>query len=141
MKDESRYRLSLGRSLYQTMLEDVKFRVPEEACGILAGHNSHASRVFVVTNELHSRVAYRMAPQEQITAFLDMESQGLEMLAVYHSHPSGPKLPSDTDMAEFAYSGVYSLIWFPSGDSWECRAYLISARSYVPIDFQLIEGE
>ncbi len=133
--------LEIGGSFYQTMLDDVKFRAPEEACGILAGHNNHANHVYVLTNELHSQVAYRMHPQEQISAFLDMESQGLEMLAIYHSHPTGPEVPSDTDLAEFAYPGVYSLIWFPRGDTWDCRVYLITKRSYIEIDWLLIEGE
>lgn len=131
----------IGRSLYQTMLEDVIRRAPEEACGIVAGRNMQASHLYVVTNELHSQVAFRMHPQEQISVFLDLERQELEMLAIYHSHPSGPKVPSETDLAEFAYPGVFSLIWYPQNNTWDCRAYLITNRSYVETGVMLIADE
>ena len=131
----------IGRSLYRTMLEDVIRRAPEEACGIVAGRNMQASRLYVVTNELHSQVAYRMHPPEQFSVFLDLERQELEMLAIYHSHPSGPEVPSETDLAEFTYPGVYSLIWFPQSGTWDCRAYLITGRSYIETGVMLIADE
>jgi len=89
MKVRSQDTISIGRSLYQKMLEDVKLRAPEEACGIVAGRNNLPSHVYVIENELHSQVAFRMDPQQQVIAFLEMEKQDLEMLAIYHSHPTG----------------------------------------------------
>ena len=67
-----------------------------------------------------------MDAQEQIEAFLEMEKDDQEMLAIYHSHPTGPEIPSETDRAEFAYPGVITLIWFPKDDTWDCRAYWIN---------------
>jgi proteasome lid subunit RPN8/RPN11 len=141
MKVSSGNTLSIGWSLYQKMLEDVKLRAPEEACGIVAGREGHASHVFVVTNASHSLVAFRMDPQEQVNAFLEMEREELEMLAVYHSHPSGPEMPSETDKAEFAYPGVLSLIWVPKDETWSCQAYLISDRLVEKVDLRLIDDE
>jgi len=141
MKGSSGSSLSICRSLYQKMLEDVNLRAPEEACGIVAGREGQASQVYVVTNALHSLVAFRMDPQEQVNAFLDMEREGLEMLAIYHSHPSGPEMPSETDKAEFAYPGVLSLIWVPKDGTWACQAYLISERLVEKVDLRLVDDE
>jgi proteasome lid subunit RPN8/RPN11 len=107
------------------MREDVRSRAPEEACGIIAGKNWHAERLYVITNTLHSATAYRMDAQEQIEVFLEIERENREMLAIYHSHPTGPEVPSETDMAEFAYPGVLTMIWFPKGSDWEYRIFLL----------------
>lgn len=141
MKVRSQDTISIGRSLYQKMLEDVKLRAPEEACGIVAGRNNLPSHVYVIENELHSQVAFRMDPQQQVIAFLEMEKQDLEMLAIYHSHPTGPIVPSETDLAEFAYPGVLSLIWFTENNTWNCRAFLIANRSYTQVGLQVVENE
>jgi proteasome lid subunit RPN8/RPN11 len=58
---------------------------------------------------------------------LEIEGQGLELLAIIHSHPAGPDQPSATDRAEFAYPGVLSLILFPGSGpgGWRARAFAI----------------
>ncbi len=123
------------------MLADVIRRAPEEACGIIAGQNGRADRVYVVTNALRSPTAFRMDAQEQIEAFLEMEKDNQEMLAIYHSHPTGPEIPSETDKAEFAYPGVLTLIWFPKNDIWDCRAYWINDAMVLEASLLLIEDE
>ena len=125
MNDEWGSRLAISRSHYAKMLADVEACAPEEACGLVAGKNWIAEQVYVVTNALHSPSVYRMDAQQQIEAFLAMEKNGQELLAIYHSHPAGPSVPSETDRAEFAYPGVITLIWWLKGEIWDCRAYWI----------------
>jgi proteasome lid subunit RPN8/RPN11 len=141
MNEISQVRISISRSQYEKMLSDVKHCMPEEACGIVAGREGRAIRVYVITNALHSPTAFRMDPQEQIRAFLDMEEDSLEMLAIYHSHPTGPDMPSETDRNEFAYPGVITLIWYPNDEDWQCRAYLIDKDRVIETGLLLLDGE
>lgn len=131
----------MSRGQYERMREDVIRCAPEEACGIIAGQNRRAEQVYAITNALHSPTAFRMEAQEQIDAFLEIEKESKEILAIYHSHPTGPETPSETDIAEFAYPGVYTLIWFPKGASWDCRIYLIGKGMAHAVDMIVSEDE
>jgi proteasome lid subunit RPN8/RPN11 len=107
--------------------------LPEEACGLIAGARERSQAFLPVTNELHNPSAFRMDPQEQLNAFLWIESQSLELMAVFHTHPNGPEVPSATDLAEFFYPGVLSVIWTPVS----MRAFYIlqSGFSEIPVVF------
>jgi proteasome lid subunit RPN8/RPN11 len=141
MNGELQNAISISRSHYEIMLADVSRRAPEEACGIIAGNNRRTSRVYVVPNALHSPTAFRMDAQKQIEAFLEMEKDNQEMLAIYHSHPTGPEIPSETDKTEFAYPGVLTLIWFLKEGTWDCRAYWINDAMAFEASLLLIENE
>jgi len=41
---------------------------------------------------------------------LAMEAEGLELIAIYHSHPDGPARPSATDVANAYYPDTVQLI-------------------------------
>ncbi len=107
------------------MLRDVNERTHEEACGLLFGKGEQVEEVFSVTNILHSPIRFRMDPQEQYHLFMEMEEKGLDLIAIYHSHPSGPSYPSAIDVDEAYYPGVIHLIWAYSEDGWACKAFVI----------------
>jgi len=117
----------------QADLQQMRYAVaslsPEEACGLLAGENTagdcRVRRVIPVVNELHSPTRYRMAAQEQINAFNQIEAQGLHLVGIYHSHPTGPPEPSPTDSSEAFYPEAVYLIWFAAAGEWHCRAFSI----------------
>ena len=110
--------------------------LPLEACGLVAGTENRAVAFLPVSNELQSPSAFRMDPQEQLNAFLWMEKQHLDLLAIFHSHPQGPQTPSTTDIAEFFYPGVTSLIWTPVS----LRAFDITREGYTEVPVALNEA-
>jgi proteasome lid subunit RPN8/RPN11 len=110
---------------------------PEEACGLLAGRAGQTAHIFEIENELHSATRYRMAPKQQLEAFMEMEERGWELLAIYHSHPSGPVGPSATDLAEALYPEALHLIWSRAEGKWVGRAYRFDANTAVEMDFEL----
>ena len=67
-----------------------------------------------VENMLHSPVRFQMEPSAQFKALLNIEEAGQELLAIFHSHPTGPARPSETDVAEFYYPGALVLIASPT---------------------------
>jgi len=146
------------------MRQHILERVPEEACGLVAGTGGCSRVVFEVENILQSPVRFRMEAGEQIRAFLEIEKSGMDLLAIYHSHPQGPDQPSTTDLEEFAYPGTPYLIWYPEAAvamstsamsilrsaqdrhramsiSWTCRAFMLSDGGFREFNFSFLEDE
>lgn len=138
-------RLMMAASAWRALLAHMQAGLPEEACGMLGGAAADATtpgaaevvaQVFLpVENELHSPVRFRMDARGMLAAFNELDARGLGLVGLAHSHPAGPRQPSPTDLAEFAYPGVLSLICTPdpelpaSGDSpgWQVRAFWIES--------------
>ena len=82
-----------------------------------------------------------MDPNEQLQAFIHIDETGVELLAIYHSHPSGPNHPSPTDLAEAYYPEAVYLIWFPIRTGWECRGYIIQEGAFHELPVLLVPSE
>ncbi len=111
---------------WQAMRSQVERLAPEESCGLIAGIEGRSLAVYPVENILHSPVRYRMAADEQVRVILEIERQGWDLLAIYHSHPTGPPVPSPTDIAESAYPETVYLIWSAECNEWTCRGFYLS---------------
>jgi proteasome lid subunit RPN8/RPN11 len=131
--------LWLPALLWDQMCDDVQARLPHEACGLVGGLQRHALHIYPVANALHSPFRFRMDPNEQVSIFLDLEQNGWDLLAIYHSHPAGPNQPSPTDLAEAAYPEVINLIWFPEVGNWRCRGFLLYENNFSEISIQVLE--
>lgn len=107
---------------------------PEEACGLLFGKGGIIEIVISITNDLHSPTQFRMNPSEQARAFIAMDSLENELIAIFHSHPTGPECPSQTDLQEYAYPGVFYLIWYFKENAWSCRAFRIHEHEYQELE-------
>lgn len=120
------------------MLAWVRKNNPEEACEILAANSTgRVRRHYPIENILHDPVRYRMDPQIQFQVMMRIERAGLDMLAIYHSHPQGPSFPSAIDIQEAFYPDAYTLIWFMDRDHWLVRGFLIRDNLAKPVDIQV----
>lgn len=121
--------LSIPSKYWYQMQAEAAEKAPEEACGLLAGGHGRVAAVFPVTNELHSPTRFRMEPKEQIRAFIRIDADKMDLLAIYHSHPAGVAYPSETDLKEFAYPGVAYVIWAPDTEGgtgrWVARGFIV----------------
>ncbi len=116
--------LKIEREHWRTMRRHVVAQAPLEACGLLAGKGDRVEAVLRVRNAEQSPVRFRMDPQEQWEAFQWIEARDLDLVGIFHSHPSGPETVSVTDIAEAAYDVVY-VIWAPTLGRWAARAFWI----------------
>jgi len=101
-----------------------------EVCGILAGNNAQVKKVLFITNQYDSPTRFFMEPIELLQAFYWMDEQKMELLGIFHSHPNGPEIPSMTDIKEFNYPGVESVIVTPKNGNWELFPYIIEDQSF-----------
>uniref|UniRef100_A0A7C4PNI5 M67 family peptidase n=1 Tax=Anaerolinea thermolimosa TaxID=229919 RepID=A0A7C4PNI5_9CHLR len=132
-------KIRLTRSHLQQMINHATQTLPEEACGLIGGVAGEARLVIPVTNSLHSAVRFRMEPHEQLRAFQRFETEGLELLAIYHSHPTGPPAPSETDRAEFSYPGVAYVILSGAPSGWQWNAFQLDHERVTPCNVEITE--
>jgi [CysO sulfur-carrier protein]-S-L-cysteine hydrolase len=116
--------LVLSKQQWHDMEEHVARQVPLEACGLLAGKNDRVDEVILVRNRAQSPERFVMDPYEQLKAFDWIESNSLDLLGIFHSHPTGPETLSATDIAEAAYEVVH-LIWSLHGETWVPRGFWV----------------
>ena len=131
--------LILSKSQIDEMIQHVEQHAPLEACGLLAGKKDRVEKVLLVRNQAQSPVRFVMDPYEQLEAFEWIDSHGLDLLGIFHSHPAGPEIASPTDIAEAAYEVVH-IIWSPANGAWKPRSFWIEngQASEIPL---LISGE
>lgn len=148
-------KIIVKQEMLAALLRQAQEGAPEEICGLLVGIGECVSHVLPVTNELHSATRFRMEPREQLAGFLWYEENGLDLLAIYHSHPCGPAEPSPTDIDEFAYPGTISMIIsldkcgnYPgvlSGSGrpvdWSIRGFAIQDGAFSPVKIAVVEGD
>jgi proteasome lid subunit RPN8/RPN11 len=131
-------KLILNKKHAQEIAGYVNLHAPLEACGLLTGKNDRVEKVLFVRNQAQSPVRFVMDPYEQIQAFEWIESNGLDLLAIFHSHPTGPETVSPTDIAEAAYEVVH-IICSRKGDSWKLRGFWIENGNSVEVTLQIVE--
>ena len=129
-------KLILPAKFIEEMRAHVQSCVPEEACGLLGGTGNLVKSALPITNELHSPFKFRLAPEEQLKAFMWFEKNGLDMLGYYHSHPTGPAYLSETDLLQFSYPGVVLVLLFPEYLNWQIKGFIINKNTIKEINIE-----
>ena len=122
--------LTLTKEQLQQMIAHVDSHAPLEACGLLAGLNSKVETVIEVTNQAQSAVRFVMDPIEQLNAFEWIDSNGQELIGVFHSHPTGPETVSPTDISQAAYAVVHVILSRTDTGTWHARGFWIKDGAY-----------
>jgi [CysO sulfur-carrier protein]-S-L-cysteine hydrolase len=129
--------LTLTNDQLQKMIAHVDSHAPLEACGLLAGLNSKVETVLEVTNRAQSAVRFVMDPIEQLNAFEWIEANGLELIGIFHSHPTGPETVSPTDIVDAAYAVVYVILAL-SDDVWHIRGFWIENGKFSEVTLHIL---
>lgn len=103
----------------------------------MAGRDSTVESVLAVTNQAQSPVRYVMEPREQLRAFEWIDAQGLDLVGIFHSHPTGPETVSPTDIAEAAYPVVY-IILAPVRGTWHTRGFWIEDGKFDEVTLRIL---
>ena len=90
--------LEIPQDLMNRIIEHARQEYPLESCGILAGKKGKIIRFYPMGNTEKSSSRYLMEPEEQLRVFREIEKEGLELSAIYHSHPHTAAFPSQRDV-------------------------------------------
>jgi proteasome lid subunit RPN8/RPN11 len=104
--------------IVRSVLEEISAqaaRTPEmECCGLLGGVDGVITRIYPVENALASPTAYEIAPKDLFRIMRQMRADGVQLMGIYHSHPTGDNSPSPTDIARAFYPDAIYFIASPS---------------------------
>jgi proteasome lid subunit RPN8/RPN11 len=128
--------LAVSRAQLEQMTAQARADAPLETCGLLVGSEGHATHVLPVPNVLRSRVTYQMDGQEFIDA---MAACDFEPLAIYHSHPQGPPVPSPTDISEAFYPDSIYIVISLAQEPPSVRAFRIEGGVVTEIELTVEE--
>ncbi|MDO8446759.1 MAG: M67 family metallopeptidase [Deltaproteobacteria bacterium] len=118
--------MKITQTIIDEILVHAREGYPDEVCGLMAGRDGTISRVFRTTNIDKSSISYMMEPAEQFRAFKEMRAEGLELLAIYHSHPTSPAYPSQTDVRLAFYpEAVYVIVSLRKVGNTEVKGFRI----------------
>ncbi|HEY8347155.1 MAG TPA: M67 family metallopeptidase [Symbiobacteriaceae bacterium] len=133
-------RLVIPRHLLQRIIEHCLEENPIEACGILTGRNGRVFHAYATDNSKRSPAYYEVDRAQQELVLQRAAEQGEEVVAIYHSHPTSPAVPSRTDIRMAVhYPDAYRVIVSLLGPT-EVRAFLIrdgkvrNVKLHAPVD-------
>lgn len=82
---------------FKEMVDQGLREFPNECCGLIAADGGVPVKVFPMTNADASPVTYRLDGKEQLRTFDEIDAQGWDLWAIYHSHTHSEAYPSQTD--------------------------------------------
>jgi len=100
---------------------------PNECCGVIAAADGVPVKVFPMKNADASPVTYRLDGNEQLQVFDEIEEQGWELWAIYHSHTHSEAYPSETDVKLAFYPEArYIVVSLTDREDPVIRSFLIT---------------
>lgn len=144
--------LSLPFRLYDIIVGHAERERPAEACGILGGQFGSAHSAVESAHEATNvadrpETRYAIDPTEHLEIMKRIREADQDVVGFYHSHPSGPSEPSETDGSRATWSDrsyvivtldsppfVNSWRWNGSDERFEQESLTIAAGEEETVD-------
>ena len=100
---------------------------PNECCGIIAGADGTATKLFRAKNSEASPYRYNVDPNDLFRIFRECDSNDWTFHVIYHSHTASEAYPSPTDvrLAQNWPDAYYILVSLQDRDKPVVRAFRI----------------
>ncbi len=102
--------LKLPQDLIDEMIAHAREDAPNECCGIIAGQDGRAVKLFRTKNSEASPYRYNVDPKDLFRIHRECDDNGWEFLAIYHSHTASEAYPSPTDIRLAFWPESYYLL-------------------------------
>ena len=108
--------------------------LPNECCGLLIGTRDMVEDAARARNTKRSRTRFQVEPADHFAAIRRARAGGFEIIGAYHSHPSGPSGPSDTDRARLTDPSMFHVIISLAHGTRTVRAFRLSDGNFSPLE-------
>ena len=120
----------IAPALLDELIAHAREEAPNECCGVIAvasGEQPRATRVHRAVNTAASPLRFEVDGRELLALIEQIERDGGELGAIYHSHTRTAPYPSQTDINFAAnWPGVeWMIVGLAGGGAPEVRSYLI----------------
>ncbi len=99
--------ISLTAAHIRRLIGIAKDALPNESCAFLLGHNYEVAEILPMRNIDESPVTFSVEPAELIQVYNLAESKGMQVIAIFHSHPA-KAWPSSTDIK---FMEINPVVW------------------------------
>lgn len=122
--------MKIAAPALEEMFAHCRREYPNEACGYLAGKGEEVAQMFPIRNDAASPTWYEMNARDQLRAQKEIRRQGIQHLAVYHSHVATEAYPSRRDVERATavqdfFDGRYVLVTLKEDGRPQARAFVI----------------
>jgi proteasome lid subunit RPN8/RPN11 len=122
-------KLHISRETVNSLVKHARKELPNEAVAFLLGRRKEDEvevlEIRLVRNVLRSSTRFHVSPKELYKVYTDAEEKGLEVIGIFHSHPTSSS-PSPTDLRYMKLNPVVWLIL--STIDWDMRAFKLDER-------------
>jgi [CysO sulfur-carrier protein]-S-L-cysteine hydrolase len=132
--------LEIPADILEAMVAHCRQEAPLECCGILGGVSPRVSSIHSLRNTDASPVRYNADPRDLIDAVVALRDRGAEILAIYHSHPKHPPIPSATDLRKNYYDDMPRIIVSLLGPEPEVRVWRLDLDSYEELPWNCVKA-
>lgn len=117
--------MRIAQALIDEMVAHAREDLPNECCGMVGGVGGEARVVIPVANSAASPLRFEMDPQGQYNALKAIEDDGVELLAIYHSHTKSAAYPSQTDVNQAVSwpDAIWLIVSLDDADNPEVKGY------------------
>lgn len=135
--------VSLPKTVYDEIVDDCRSSYPAEVCGLVGGTRAALRHVIPVPNVAEpedGKCGFLMDGRAQLHAMREIEGCGLDLVAIYHSHPHSAPVPSEGDVRLAAYPDVaYVIVSTSEPASPELRAWRIDGTAVHELRVHITE--
>ncbi|MBF0137064.1 MAG: M67 family metallopeptidase [Magnetococcus sp. DMHC-1] len=132
---------TIPRTVVNHILGHAQRTAPLECVGVLSGNNCQVTGWHPLPNLCRDPYHFWADPEKEVRLFRELRTAGLEVVAIYHSHPTGPLDPSPTDIAEHAYPhALYLIVSLETRGRIELGGFLIRDGRAEPQELCIREG-
>jgi [CysO sulfur-carrier protein]-S-L-cysteine hydrolase len=137
--------MRISRPLLDEIIAHARAEAPNECCGLIASRDGEAVAVHRARNAAASPLRYVMDPGEQYRIQDAIDSAGLELGAIYHSHTRSDPVPSQTDInlstlpgtSQPSFPGTLYVIVGVKGEEPDVRVWDIVDGSYTERELEI----
>jgi proteasome lid subunit RPN8/RPN11 len=108
--------------------------LPNECCGLLIGTSEVVEDAVRARNMKRSRTKFQVEPADHFAAIRKARAAGLSVIGAYHSHPTGPSGPSDTDRARLTDPSMFHIIVSLAHGTKTVRAFRLVDGNFSPLE-------
>ena len=141
--------LRLPAAMIDEMVAHAREDLPNECCGMIAGKDGAAQKLYRTRNAEASPFRYNIEPLDLLRIERELDEQGWQALVIYHSHVASEAYPSPTDVRLAQWPGTdppadlypgafYVLVSLKDRDAPAVRAYTIHAGQVEEVDLQRV---
>ncbi|NOR81114.1 MAG: hypothetical protein GQ529_09845 [Methyloprofundus sp.] len=127
--------IAIPKKIIQNLLHHAQQTPKQEVCGLISSQNNIPQRSYPIKNTAANPESFfNLDAQQQIQAMANMRDNNEQLFAIYHSHPSAPAIPSNTDIEQANYpDALYIIISLNTKGILELRGYKIVNAQFIEV--------